>query len=76
LTENPFTETSDWTFTDSVSDAITSECAGKTILGGYNTFSVNTRVSRTFTELPAHDFVVINFKAYFIDSWDKEAFLV
>jgi hypothetical protein len=45
-------------------------------LGGYNTFSGGTGVTRTFTDLPEHDYVVVYFRAYFIDSWDKEAFLI
>lgn len=67
----------DWTITSPVKEeVVTSECSGVTLLGGYNTFSGKTHVSRTFSELPVHDFVVIYFRAYFIDSWDKEAFLI
>lgn len=66
----------EWVITDPVVvGVVTSDCGGKTLLGGYNTFSGKTSVVREWTDLPVHDFVTFYFKAYFIDSWDKEAFL-
>jgi hypothetical protein len=44
-------------------------------LGGYNTFSGKTHIVRNWSDLEEHDYVIFQFKAYFIDSWDKEAFL-
>jgi len=54
---------------------IQSDCGGKQIIGGYNTFSGKSSISRSWKNLKEHDYVIFYFKAYFIDSWDKEAFL-
>lgn len=44
-------------------------------MGGYNTFSGKTVVSRTWDDLPEHDYVTFYFKVYFLDTWDNEAFI-
>jgi hypothetical protein len=77
LEEVDFTEHDKaWEVTDAVADAVTSSCGGKALLGGYNTFGGATHLSRQWNDLPEHDYIVVYFKAYFIDAWDKEAFVV
>jgi hypothetical protein len=46
------------------------------LVGGYNTFGGATHLSREWSDIPEHDYIVVYFKAYFIDAWDKEAFIV
>lgn len=40
------------------------------ILGGSTSFGAGAKITKTINKLPAHDYVVVSFKAYFIDTWD------
>lgn len=40
------------------------------ILGGSNSFGTGAKITKTIKNLPAHDYIVVSFKAYFIDTWD------
>ena len=60
--------------TDSANKYIT-ECAGKSIYGGYQALSGNNivrYVSQEFTQIPDHFQLSIKLQFYYIDSWDKE----
>ena len=50
--------------------APTSSCNGQTIIGGHNLFSKTSYAQKTYTGLPVHNTVIIQFDAYFLDSWD------
>ena len=48
----------------------TSICGGQTIIGGYNNFGGGASAKKTYTGLPGHYSVNIQFDAYFLDTWD------
>lgn len=57
-----------WNITGNlVENTYISECAGKNVFGGFETFSGETIVTKNLIGLPEHDFIRIYFKAYFID---------
>ena len=51
----------------------TSTCGGETIIGGYEKFGANDWAKKTYSDLPAHTNVSLQFDIYFIDSWDGAA---
>ena len=52
----------------------TSICNGQTIIGGYIWFGANSYAEKTYSGLPAHDAVSIQFDVYFMDTWDGDFF--
>ncbi|EGR30872.1 hypothetical protein IMG5_122030 [Ichthyophthirius multifiliis] len=49
-----------------------STCGPYQLFGGYNIFGSKTVVSKSYSDLPKHNRVIISFKLFFIDTWDKE----
>lgn len=64
----PPSSTSGWT--TSVGSSYTSTCNGQTIIGGHLVFGKNDYATKTFSGLPGHNTVTIQWDAYLIDSWD------
>lgn len=40
------------------------------MIGGSKAFGAGAKISKTIEDLPEHDYVVVSFKAYYIDTWD------
>lgn len=75
MMEDTFESVEGWTYIDNGHDANrVSQCAGKSLLGGYNVFSTHD-VQKTYNNLPRHTHVFVSFKLYAIDTWDNEKFL-
>ncbi|EGR30342.1 hypothetical protein IMG5_134320, partial [Ichthyophthirius multifiliis] len=64
-----------WNVTPALS-TVTSKCGPYALLGGYNVFGQNTVASKTYSVLTKHNTIKISFKLFFIDTWDKEDFIV
>ena len=47
-----------------------STCAGQDIIGGYLLFGRDAYANKTYTGLPGHTTVTVQFDAYLLDSWD------
>ena len=58
--------TSGWSHT------CTSYCNGQTIIGGYGCFGAGAVAEKTYTGLPVHNRLNIEWDAYIIDSWNSE----
>jgi hypothetical protein len=54
----------------------TAECEGISVFGGFNTYTTNPNpansITGSFTDIPAHNSIIIRFLFYYFDSWDNE----
>ena len=64
----PPASTSGWT--SSVGSNYVNTCGSETIIGGYGKFEVGSWAEKTYSGLPGHNTISIQWDAYFLDSWD------
>ena len=62
--------TSGWSY------ACTSSCNGQVIIGGYGCYGTGAATEKTYTGLPVHNRLNIEWDAYIIDSWDGENYIL
>lgn len=63
-----------WTISGNNNRVTASKCGKYSVFGGYNAFGRKTTATKTYSSLPEHDYAVVVFTIYFIDTWDRENF--
>nr|AAZ94627.1 granule tip protein 1 [Tetrahymena thermophila] len=76
FTQVNFDSATGWTVNGNTNGVTTSRCGRFSVFGGFNAFGRKTSASKLYNSLPDHDFAVIVFTIYFIDTWDRENFNV
>jgi hypothetical protein len=73
--EKTFSGLNGWTLASNKGGATHSQCAGTTLVGGFNIFGVRASATKTF-DVPRHKRVRLMVQLWKIDSWDNEWFFV
>ncbi|EAS00440.2 granule tip protein (macronuclear) [Tetrahymena thermophila SB210] len=69
-----FNSAAGWTINGNTNSVTTSRCGKYSLFGGFNAFGRRTSASKLYNSLPDHDYVVIVFTVYLIDTWERENF--